>query len=572
MIRNKLFNNLSKLKNILESNKKKNLSIKKIPKEIEQILKKHISNKDIENIKPHKAIKYFKQLIIKLFIDKLLDFIEKHEIIFKKDYRKIEKLLKTMLLYLQIYYRLYKKSLIYRKNIKKKFNWLLRFYKVNKKKKIIPVKTDQLPPHQSPHLPIHPPQSPKPPAQPHQSPHLPIPPPQSQKPPAQPQQLPEALPRAPQLPKSLLKLPQLPQYTPHTFFTLRNNSMGNSCYFNTFIQFLWRIDIIRDFLIIQFDNKKNLLDETNIYEINIKTYFSRLSKIFKDINSELLTSKEEFITINLKTCDCQNWGELYDIGGAKEQLGWNKNGEQQDIMVNINFLNTCFTQIDVDNLNFNTTYSDQINLINNNLAIKDTLYFKCNKEDTEIKNDIFKYELIKMINIFQINDDKITIQEYMNNTKQYESKTDLKADEEHICVLKKKLKKDQSIYSGYSKFSSFNYNFQLIIGINRFISFYIYDKEDRTKFESIKGKIKSKCIIDPTISFDNKNYYLKGCVVHQGKSIISGHYYYVEYNNGRPYCKISDSSFIKYDRNNYREEIDIINHNCVLCLYNRIDT
>lgn len=135
-----------KLKNLKTNLKKKNIkylqNIDKPINKILKILKKYKIN--IKQNKRHEAITYFKKIIKKKYINKLLAFLKNKDKLIISEYRKIEKLLKTMLIYLQIYFRLYDKSSEYRRYIKKDFNKLLDLYKKNKPKSDIinPIKSE----------------------------------------------------------------------------------------------------------------------------------------------------------------------------------------------------------------------------------------------------------------------------------------------------------------------------------------------------------------------------------------------------------------------------------------------
>jgi uncharacterized UBP type Zn finger protein len=69
------------------------------------------------------------------------------------------------------------------------------------------------------------------------------------------------------------------------------------------------------------------------------------------------------------------------------------------------------------------------------------------------------------------------------------------------------------------------------------------------------AKLQRKIEPESVIKFGDARYYLKGCIIHLGRSLTSGHYTYLKFNeNGEPDVYISDDKvqrYKKYDLNDY---------------------
>jgi uncharacterized UBP type Zn finger protein len=63
-------------------------------------------------------------------------------------------------------------------------------------------------------------------------------------------------------------------------------------------------------------------------------------------------------------------------------------------------------------------------------------------------------------------------------------------------------------------------------------------------------KLQQKIIPDKVITFKKSTYYLKGCILHLGRDLTSGHYTYLTFDdNGEPETYISDDTVQQYKKN-----------------------
>jgi hypothetical protein len=98
-----------------------------------------------------------------------------------------------------------------------------------------------------------------------------------------------------------------------------------------------------------------------------------------------------------------------------------------------------------------------------------------------------------------------------------------------------------------------NKTFNLIISLKRFL---------------LGEKIKDRVIASPNIIVDNKNFILKGCIIHLGNTLNSGHYVYAVYKNGMLQYVMNDALKEEERKKYYRS---IIQTDGYIFLYQRVE-
>lgn len=82
-------------------------------------------------------------------------------------------------------------------------------------------------------------------------------------------------------------------------------------------------------------------------------------------------------------------------------------------------------------------------------------------------------------------------------------------------------------------------------------------------------KLQQKIIPDKIITFKKSTYYLKGCILHLGRDLTSGHYTYLTFDdNGEPETYISDDSVQQYKKNGLNDFLK----NGYIYLYKKVGT
>lgn len=82
-------------------------------------------------------------------------------------------------------------------------------------------------------------------------------------------------------------------------------------------------------------------------------------------------------------------------------------------------------------------------------------------------------------------------------------------------------------------------------------------------------KLQQKIIPDKVITFKKSTYYLKGCILHLGRDLTSGHYTYLTFDdNGEPETYISDDFVQQYKKNGLNDFLK----NGYIYLYKKVGT
>jgi hypothetical protein len=309
---------------------------------------------------------------------------------------------------------------------------------------------------------------------------------------------------------------------------------GNTCYFNSFLQFLFNIE-------------------------EIQTYFRNYNEIKID-SDEIVNEEKDLILI---------------LNGLKK------------------IYNVVFRQ---ENISLPTNYDNDIidtkkHILEGEIGTQEDsseIFLKLfNKFIIETNTDILKEYNNKNINIFS----KLLKELFINNRlnkKHYDKKNnckyiyDLKNEEISLIQIKKehldlvsgttnfissifkihndslddtKCPDNENILNNFKEYYSYNLKSKYII-----INFIPYTRQNIIKYGNVE--------LDKTFSVNNINYKIKGIIVHQG-TLNAGHYYYLDFKNDE--CtEYNDSSVTpnkllttssdknKYIFNNYDKPVIII--------------
>jgi ubiquitin C-terminal hydrolase len=282
--------------------------------------------------------------------------------------------------------------------------------------------------------------------------------------------------------------------THYTTFT----NVGNSCYLNSALQFLFAIPEIKQ-IIEQHPSNSN---QINALKLLLHFYETNPGKILYIDDDEEKNRNQT----------------IYN------QLFAGKKYSQMDVTEF--FLLKIFPFIETDPIfidNFSFMPREEITCINN--TKKEKNFLNQGQYDKTLQ--------IELNNETAVNQD---LQYYIHrkyDNEEYDIKQNAKLE---ICETQD----NPNGYAKSHKIISFNTNRYIIIYIKRFL--YI------DRHNSIK--LNTKILPNPLIYIDpnEKEYKLKSCIIHIGTSIKGGHYIYLNFDNeGNPLHIIDDSVVYDYD-------------------------
>jgi len=348
--------------------------------------------------------------------------------------------------------------------------------------------------------------------------------------------------------------------THYTTFT----NVGNSCYLNSALQFLFAIP---EFIAI-IKNQDNNSDVIHTLK-TLLDYFESYKGIILNIDD--VTERYKELT-GLSNTNNMNKDIKADLKKQTiyEQLFIYERGHDAD--TGEFFLQKIFPYIDKNPIfikffGFNAT--KEITCINNTKFKKNdltegefdkTLQIELYNENdkAEIQQKILEY--IDAVNIHKpeegvllslkqaIDDFKTyTLQQYIEEQYKIEYYTENNIGEFDKC----KTDINPEGLAESFKIISFNTKKYIIIFIKRFFNIFEYN-ENREIINQIRFKIQFRVEPNPLIYIDistnQKRYKLKSCIIHVGNSFGHGHYVYLNFDDkGNPLHIIDDSVVYPYD-------------------------
>jgi hypothetical protein len=324
-------------------------------------------------------------------------------------------------------------------------------------------------------------------------------------------------------------------------------NVGNSCYMNSVIQMLWSIDILRRFLpkikseVIE-NAKFNIVDYTEDTQRNrINTYKAiiyALRLLFRTIDSKIKVGDEE--PINMQELKIRGRNVYLILLDSKivnkptnSKLRVRKQEDASELLGPL-----------LDIISSFEPFKDY----NNAFTFIEESYIKCeNKEEeksTEENNHILSLNFKEDINNIQdLIDDYIHPEELQEPYNQLD-----RCGENGERGVAENKRLNIKVFDDPSNKTS-----NLIISLKRFL---------------LGEKIKDKVIASPNIIVDNKNFILKGCIIHLGNTLNSGHYVYVVYKDGMLQYVMNDALKEKERKKYYRS---IIQTDGYIFLYQRVE-
>jgi ADP-ribose pyrophosphatase YjhB (NUDIX family) len=285
---------------------------------------------------------------------------------------------------------------------------------------------------------------------------------------------------------------------------------GNTCHFNSLLQLLFSIDSFKDYIL----SDKNTITANDIRK---KKEYDIIKENIKEVFLQLQDSENTDTPINIAN-QIENIQTCIHTGLIlKDQQ------DPSEIMRNIIFL-----ILENGDGRF-------LEKLNSNICLKTT--FKCDESIENGPNNPEYILQIQLDNYVNSDDQKIELQKLINKNQQWENISDFKRDDK-TCEQKKLSIKIPSETK------------------------YIILQLIRYKYENSESiKLFNEVTSPENLVIDDKKCIIKGCIMHEGKHVNTGHYKYIAYDeNGKIKHCIDDNNITQENDNN-------VNINSYIYLY-----
>jgi hypothetical protein len=291
---------------------------------------------------------------------------------------------------------------------------------------------------------------------------------------------------------------------------------GGTCYFNSCMQFLFNIQEIQNFF-----KKYTIIDSNTILNEEEKKLILILNDL-KNIYNIIIRSNDSILsTIDYNKLIKETLDKILDRGDIVNPLSSQEDSSEIIVKINNKFIINTNTDIlhQFEN-NYINTFSKLLKKYLYNYTLSIRLY---NKKTTNCKYD---YKLKKEeIGTIQIKTENLHLDSKLTNFIDTTFKIHVEELEEGYCVGADDrpliINGQKILLNEFKVYYTYELQSKYII-----INFIPYTYNTRTNIIDY-GQIE----IDKIFSVNNINYEIKGIVIHTGKTMNSGHYYYLHFKN-----------------------------------------